>query len=144
MIYWQRVENMIERVQTLDIVQQGRNDTGIYIMEDLVKSSLPSDISIVNDELSKIISNDLGTKNNEEIFNEIESLFKNHFPFYTAYQKSSAINDFIKNNIDLDIPSAFNDAIAVYNNIDFYIKTTTFEAIRDEFETGRDQDEMAW
>lgn len=144
MIYWQRVENMIERVQTLDIVQQGRNDTGIYIMEDLVKSSLPSDISIVNDELSKIISNDLGTKNNEEIFNEIESLFKNHFPFYTAYQKSSAINDFIKNNIDLDIPGAFNDAIAVYNNIDFYIKTTTFEAIRDEFETGRDQDEMAW
>lgn len=62
MIYWQRVENMIERVQTLDIVQQGRNDTGIYIMEDLVKSSLPSDISIVNDELSKIISNDLELK----------------------------------------------------------------------------------
>lgn len=144
MIYWQRVENMIERVQTLDIVQQGRNDTGIYIMEDLVKSSLPSDISIVNDELSKIISNDLGTKNNEEIFNEIESLFNNHFPFYTAYQKSSAINEFIKNNSELDIPGAFNDAIAIYNNIDFYIKTTTFEAIRDEFETGRDQDEMAW
>ena len=144
MIYWQRVENMIERLQTLDIVQQSRNDTGIHIMEDIVISSLPSDMSIINDELSKIISNDLGTKNDEEIFNEIESLFKNHFPFYTAYQKSSAITEFIKNNTELEIPSAFNDAIAIYNNIDFYIKTTTFEAIRDEFETGRDQDEMAW
>ncbi|EPW1928166.1 hypothetical protein ACWE6V_004062 [Escherichia coli] len=135
---------MIERVQTLDMVQQSQNDTGIHIIEDIVINSLPSDMSIVNDELGKIITNDLGTKNNEEIFNEIEDLFKNHFPFYTAYQKSSAINEFIKNNIDLDIPSAFNDAIAVYNNIDFYIKTTTFEAIRDEFETGREQYEMAW
>lgn len=144
MIYWQGAENMIERVQTLDIVQQSQNDTEIHIIEDIVINSLPSDMSIVNDELSKIITNDLGTKNNEEIFNEIEDLFNNYFPFYTAYQKSLAINEFIKKNTDLDIPSAFNDAIAIYNNIDFYIKTTTFEAIRDEFETGRDQDEMAW
>ncbi|HFK3790577.1 TPA: hypothetical protein ACGZQ6_004219 [Escherichia coli] len=135
---------MIERVQTLDIVQQSQNDIGINLIEDRVINSFPSDISIVNDELSKIIANDLGTKSNEEIFNEIEDLFNNHFPFYTAYQKSSVINEFIKKNTELDIPSAFNDAIAVYNNIDFYIKTTAFEAIRDEFEAGRDQDEMAW
>ncbi len=89
MIYCQRVENMIERVQTLDIVQQSQNDIGINLIEDRVINSFPSDISIVNDELSKIIANDLGTKSNEEIFNEIEDLFNNHFPFYTAYQKSS-------------------------------------------------------
>lgn len=135
---------MIERVQMLDIGKQNQYDAEIHFLDDRVLNFSSSEMNIVNDELRGIIADNVSTKSNEAILEEVENIFKNLFPHYTAYQKSSVVKEFIKSNADLEIPTAFNDAVSIYSNIDFYVKTTAFEAIRDEFEAGRDLDETAW
>ncbi|EFX6181123.1 Mxi-Spa secretion machinery protein MxiL, partial [Shigella sonnei] len=66
------------------------------------------------------------------------------FPYLTAAQKSSLLNKLIDANQYVDLHEGFYASLSIYNNIDFYIKTTTFDSLISVFEAGREADDSTW
>ncbi|EFW4554086.1 Mxi-Spa secretion machinery protein MxiL, partial [Shigella flexneri] len=59
-------------------------------------------------------------------------------------QKSSLLNKLIDANQYVDLHEGFYASLSIYNNIDFYIKTTTFDSLISVFEAGREADDSTW
>ncbi|EHU6891557.1 type III secretion system protein MxiM, partial [Shigella flexneri] len=57
---------------------------------------------------------------------------------------SSLLNKLIDANQYVDLHEGFYASLSIYNNIDFYIKTTTFDSLISVFEAGREADDSTW
>ncbi|EFW4460673.1 type III secretion system protein MxiM, partial [Shigella flexneri] len=109
-----------------------------------LSSSQSFDEDIIYEIMQYFSQSELNSIDNDELHNKIEQLFNSRFPYLTAAQKSSLLNKLIDANQYVDLHEGFYASLSIYNNIDFYIKTTTFDSLISVFEAGREADDSTW
>ncbi|EOK5306220.1 type III secretion system protein MxiM [Shigella sonnei] len=135
---------MINQINASNALQQRLNSEEFVNLNERLSSSQSFDEDIIYEIMQYFSQSELNSIDNDELHNKIEQLFNSRFPYLTVAQKSSLLNKLIDANQYVDLHEGFYASLSIYNNIDFYIKTTTFDSLISVFEAGREADDSTW